>query len=169
MRYLQAGGRRLVALEPDPDAIRSICQRAGFACEIEESPRQIVLKVNPSDDGQPFLLFDASEPANLGWFSRCQFYVDGFTGAVLQTPLTVANVRERGQLKTNQLRVALSTELPAAFRLPGRQTVSEDVLYSLLYSFLTALRETGVGICGRGSVQPLAGVPRRLDNRPRNR
>ena len=43
----------------------------------------------------PLLLFDAADPANLGWFSRCQFYVDGASGAVLQTPIQLANQRDR--------------------------------------------------------------------------
>jgi hypothetical protein len=85
---------------------------------------------------------------------------------VLQTPLTVANCfDEDGKPAAGRMRVALSTELPAGFRLPGRQNLSEQVVYALLYNLLTALRENGVAVCGNGSVQPLAGAPRRLDNR----
>ncbi|MBI5280891.1 MAG: hypothetical protein HY858_04350 [Candidatus Solibacter usitatus] len=51
-------------------------------------------------------------------------------------------------------------ELPSHFRLPGRQAVSEKLLYGVLFGFLTALLNTGVGICGKGVVRPLAG---RLD------
>jgi hypothetical protein len=43
------------------------------------------------------------------------------------------------------------------FRLPGRQPVSEKVLYGVLFSFLGALLNTGAGICGPGIVKPLAG------------
>ncbi|MCB1021979.1 MAG: hypothetical protein KDC27_18745, partial [Acidobacteria bacterium] len=104
--------------------------------------------------------------SNLGWFSRCQFYVDGLTGAVLQTPLTVANcIEDDGRPALDRIRIALSTELPAGFRLPGRQNVSEQVVYALLYNLLTALRENGVAVCGNGSVRPLAGAPKRLDSR----
>ncbi len=165
MRYLQAGGRQLVALEPDHDVIRNLVQQAGFGCAIEETSRQLILEVTPSAEGDSLLLFDAAQPSNLGWFSRCQFYVDGLTGAVLQTPLTVANCIENGKPVANRLRVALSTELPAGFRLPGRQNLSEQVVYALLYNLLTALRENGVAVCGKGSVQPLAGAPRRMDSR----
>ncbi|MCB1020801.1 MAG: hypothetical protein KDC27_12790, partial [Acidobacteria bacterium] len=94
MRYLQAGSRQLVALEPDHDVIRNLVQQAGFECSIEENARQLVLEVKPAAEGDSLLLFDAAQPSNLGWFSRCQFYVDGLTGAVLQTPLTVANCIE---------------------------------------------------------------------------
>ena len=76
---------------------------------------------------------------------------------MLQTPLTVANVREDGKLRKDRLRVSLSTELPAGFRLPGRQNLSEQVVYALLYNLLNALRENGVAICGGGSIEPLAG------------
>ena len=83
MRYLEAGGQRFVALEPDHEAIRSAAEQAGFNCKINEQPRQLLLEVSPSEVDEQLLLFDASEPSNLGWFSRCQFYVDGLTGAVL--------------------------------------------------------------------------------------
>ena len=158
MRYLQAAGQKLVALEPDHDVVRNLVEQAGFECRIDEEPRQLVLEVTPAEGDDALLLFDAAEPSNLGWFSRCQFYVDGLTGTVLQTPMTLANVRdEKGKLAKNRLRVGLSIELPAGFRLPGRQNVSEQVVYALLYNLLNALRENGVAICGKGSIEPLAG------------
>ena len=55
------------------------------------------------------------------------------------------------------IRLQVIKELPAGFRLPGRQQVSEQLLYSVLASFLTALMQTGVAICGGGVVKPLAG------------
>ena len=165
MRFLQAGGQQLVALEPDHDVIRNLVEQAGFECSIEETSRQLILEVTPSAGGDSLLLFDAAQPSNLGWFSRCQFYVNGLTGAVLQTPLTVANCIDGGRPVSNRLRIGLSTELPAGFRLPGRQNLSEQVVYALLYNLLTALRENGVALCGKGGVRPLAGAPRRLDNR----
>ncbi len=161
MRYLQAAGQKLVALEPDHDVVRNLVEQAGFECRIEEERRQLVLEVSPANEGDTLLLFDAAEPSNLGWFSRCQFYVDGLTGGVLQTPLTLANVRKDGELVLNRLRVGLSTELPAGFRLPGKQNVSEQVVYALLFNLLNALRENGVAICGEGSILPLAGASSR--------
>ncbi len=161
MRFLQAGDRRLVALEPDHDVIRNLVDQAGFECEIEESQRRLVVEVWPSDE-QQLLLFDAADPSNLGWFSRCQFYVDGLSGVVLQTPLTVANCFEGRRVRPDRLRIGLSTELPAGFRLPGKQNLSEQVVYALLYNLLNALGETGVAVCGKGSIQPLAGAPRRV-------
>ena len=35
------------------------------------------------------LQFDVADPGHLGWFSRCQFYVDGRTGSVLEEPISV--------------------------------------------------------------------------------
>jgi len=161
MRYLQAAGQKLVALEPDHDVIRNLVEQAGFECVIDEDRRQLILEVTPEHEGERLLLFDASAKENLGWFSRCQFYVDGLTGAVLQTPITISNCRREGKLVKNALKVALSTELPAGFRLPGRQNLSEQVVYALLYNLLNALRENGVAVCGAGSIVPLAGAGKR--------
>ncbi|MGH8336517.1 MAG: hypothetical protein ACRETL_06820, partial [Gammaproteobacteria bacterium] len=94
----------------------------------------------------------------LGWFSRCQFYVDGGSGAVLQTPISVANQRDRGgHLLPHSVRLQISKELPASFRLPGKQAVTEQVVYNVLYNLLNALLNTGVGVCGGSVVKPLAG------------
>jgi hypothetical protein len=104
------------------------------------------------------LLFDAADPANLGWFSRCQFYVDGRTGAVMQTPMSLANKRDRsGRAYPQAVRLSISKELPVTFRLPGKQSLTEQVLYSLLFNFLSALAQTGVAVCGAGAIRPLAG------------
>jgi hypothetical protein len=51
----------------------------------------------------------------------------------------------------------ISKELPANFRLPGKQPLTEQVFYALLLTFLNALTQTGVAVCGAGAVEPLAG------------
>ena len=102
------------------------------------------------------LLFDASDPANIGWFSRCQFYVDGLSGSVLQTPLILANCRDDQGRLLPMLRISVSKELPASFRLPGRRPVNEQIVYALFHNFLSALKDGGVAICGKGAVSPLA-------------
>jgi len=157
MKFLQAGDRRLIALEPEQDLIRKVAGKAGFDCTLEDGERHLVLELRPNSGDDPLLLFDGSDVANLGWFSRCQFYVDALTGNVLQTPFTVANCRDRKGRLLSRLRLSVAKELPAHFRLPGSQTVSEEVVYSLLYHFLNALRSSGVAICGKGGVAPLAG------------
>ena len=112
------------------------------------------------------MLFDAADPGNLGWFSRCQFYVDGSTGAVLQTPLSVANLRDRtGRTVPNALRLQIRKELPASFRLPGKQAVTEQMVYAVVYNFLNALLNTGVGVCGGSVVKPLAGRTEHVGSR----
>ena len=40
---------------------------------------------------------------------------------------------------------------------PGRQPLTEQVFYHLLFNFLAALTQTGVAVCGAGAVEPLAG------------
>jgi hypothetical protein len=157
MRLVQAGKEQLIALEPDRDVIRNVVRQAGFDCSIQEDQRHLILEVKATSPKAPLLLFDAAEPANLGWFSRCQFYVDGFSGAVLQTPLALANCFDNEGRPLPKLRIALLKELPADFRLPGRQSVNEQVVYALLFNLLAALKESGVGICGKGVVEPLAG------------
>lgn len=157
MRILQAGDRQLLGLEPEQEILQNLVAQAGFDCELQESDRQVVLEVKPTAPSDPILLFDAGHAANLGWFSRCQFYVDGFSGVVLQTPLTIANCRDAEGRPLHRVRIALSKELPTSFRVPGHEQVSEQIVYTVLYNLLVALRETGVAICGGSAVEPLAG------------
>jgi hypothetical protein len=116
------------------------------------------LHLSAVDRQAPLLLFDAADPGNLGWFSRCQFYVDGKTGAVLQTPMSLANQKDRsGRTLPGSVRLQITKELPASFRLPGKQAVTEQMVYAVLYNLLNALLNTGVGVCGGSIVKPLAG------------
>ncbi|MBV8905802.1 MAG: hypothetical protein JOZ22_19385 [Acidobacteriia bacterium] len=155
MQVLQAGNHKLLFLEVQPEMIANIARKAGFEAKTKDGQRHIQLDL--SAPGR-LLLFDAADPGNLGWFSRCQFYVDGRSGAVMQTPITLANKRDRvGRPHLNSVRLSIAKELPATFRLPGKQTLTEQVFYSLLLEFLNALMERGVAVCGAGVVQPLAG------------
>ena len=95
MQVLQAGQHKLLLLELDPEFIGNIVKQAGFEYTLSETERTVTLDLNAPDRQGPLLLFDAADPGNLGWFSRCQFYVDGTTGLVLQTPIMVANQRDR--------------------------------------------------------------------------
>ena len=51
----------------------------------------------------------------------------------------------------------IAKELPSSFHLPGKQAITEQVVYALLYNVLSALTKTGVAVCGGPVVQPLAG------------
>ena len=158
MQVLQAGPHKLIYLELQPEMVSNIAKQAGFDTRIKDNPRTLQLDLNAPNREAPLLLFDAADPANLGWFSRCQFYVDGRTGAVMQTPMSLANKRDRsGHAQLRSVRISISKELPSTFRLPGKQAITEQVFYSLLFNFLTALASTGVAVCGAGSVRPLAG------------
>src|ERR1700682_454863 len=95
MQVLQAGPHKLLLLELDREFIENIARQAGFEFRFEEESRRVLLDLNAETRQAPLLLFDAADPANLGWFSRCQFYVDGTSGAVLQTPIQLANQRDR--------------------------------------------------------------------------
>jgi hypothetical protein len=44
-----------------------------------------------------------------------------------------------------------------SFRLPNKAPVTEQTIYAVLYNFLNALLNTGVGVCGGSVVKPLAG------------
>jgi len=148
----------MVQLELDAGILRQGAEETGFACVVEDGGRSVVLELSCLDREGPLLLFDAADPANTGWFARCQFYVDARTGAVLQTPFVVANRADvSGRPHPRAIRLQVSKELPAHFRLPGRQPLSEKVLYGVLFNFLNALQKTGVGVCGQGAVKPLAG------------
>lgn len=158
MQVVQAGSHKLILLELEPELIASIAKQAGFECKIEEGARVLALELRATGREAPLLVFDAADPANLGWFSRCQFYIDGQTGAVLQTPLSVANIKDRtGRVLADSLRIQLSKELPMNFRLPGKNPVTEQMIYAVLMGFLNALVSTGVGVCGGPVVAPLAG------------
>ena len=158
MQVLQAGQHKLIYLELQPEMVASIARQAGFEIRAKDGQRTIQLDLTAPGRQAPLLLFDAADPANLGWFSRCQFYVDGRTGSVMQTPIILANKLDRGgHAHRTSVRLAISKELPASFRLPGKQPLTEPVFYHLLSNFLTALTRTGVAVCGGGVVQPLAG------------
>src|SRR5579863_3755386 len=137
MQVLQAGQHKLIYLELQPEMIASIARQAGFEIRTKDGQRNIQIDLNVPGRQAPLLLFDASDPANLGWFSRCQFYVDGRSGAVMQTPIMLANKRDRaGHASRNAVRLVISKELPANFRLPGKQALNEQVFYMLLQTFL---------------------------------
>lgn len=158
MQVLQAGPHKLILLEIDADAVTEVAEQAGFETRTRDSAGNIVLDITATQRESPLLLFDAADPANLGWFSRCQFYVDGRTGGVMQTPISIANKRDRsGRSQSNGLKIRIAKELPASFRLPGRQPLTEQVLYAMLGNLLAALMKTGVAVCGGSAVQPLAG------------
>ena len=158
MQLLQAGHHKFIYLELQPEMVASIARQAGFETKAKDSARTIHLDLTAPVNQGPLLLFDAADPANLGWFSRCQFYVDGRTGSVMQTPMTLGNKRDRGgKAHPNAVRLIISKELPATFRLPGNQPLTEQVFYHLFLSFLNALTKNGVAVCGAGSIQPLAG------------
>jgi hypothetical protein len=166
MQVLQAGQHKLIYLELQPEVVTSVARQAGFETRAKDSARSMQLDLTNADGDGPLLLFDAADPANLGWFSRCQFYVDGRTGAVMQTPLILANKRDRGgKAHRNSVRLVISKELPWTFRLPGKQTLTEQVFYVLLQNFLQALVRTGVAVCGAGVVQPTAGRSETIGSR----
>jgi hypothetical protein len=158
MQVLQAGDRSLIFLELDADLIARVAEQSGFSCEIDNGARALVADLTAEDREAPLLLFDAADPSNLGWFSRCQFYVDGNSGAILQTPFVLANVMDgNGRPSPRAVRLQVIKELPSGFKLPGRQQVSEQLVYSALAGVLGALTQTGMAICGGSVVKPLTG------------
>ena len=158
MQVLQAGHYKLIYLELQIEMVTAVAKQAGFDVKVKDNQRSLQLDLSAPGREGPLLLFDAADSANLGWFSRCQFYVDGRSGCVMQTPITLANKRDRaGKVQPAAVRLLISKELPATFRLPGKQPLTEPVFYNLLSNFLTALTRTGVAVCGTGAIQPLAG------------
>src|ERR1051326_6098886 len=158
MQVLQAGPHKLIYLELQTEMVASLARQAGFDAKARDGARAIQLDLTAPSRQAPLLLFDAADPGNLGWFSRCQFYVDGSTGAVLQTPIAIANLRDRsGRILPNSIKLQIAKELPASFRLPGKQAVSERMVYTVLFNLLNALMSSGVGVCGGTVVKPLAG------------
>ena len=166
MQVLQAGRHKLLLLELETEYLENIARQAGFEFKLENEDRRAVLELSAEGRQAPLLLFDAADPGNLGWFSRCQFYVDGASGVVLQTPILVANQRDRaGRALPHAIRIQINKELPPSFRLPNKAPVTEQTIYSVLYNFLNALLNTGVGVCGGTVVKPLAGRTEPAGNR----
>ncbi len=166
MQVLEAGFNKYLLLELDAEFVGNIAKQAGFVFKIKDQPRVMSLELSASDREAPLLLFDAADPGNLGWFSRCQFYVDGQSGTVLQTPLSLANHRDKaGRTSPHAVRVQISKELPGTFRMPGKQLVTEQVVYAVLFNLLSALMNTGVGVCGGPIVRPLAGRTENVGSR----
>src|ERR1700683_1990642 len=95
MQVLLAGDYKFLLLELDPDFVANIAKQAGFEYKIEDTKRSLCLDLLAADRQAPLLLFDAADPGNLGWFSRCQFYVDGQSGCVLTPPISLANRKDR--------------------------------------------------------------------------
>jgi len=158
MQVLQAGRHKFLLLELEPESIENVARQAGFAFKLADDARRVVLDLSAEDRQSPLLLFDATDAGNLKWFSQCHFYVDGTSGAVLQTPITLANLRDRtGRALPNAVRVQINKELPPSFRLPNRAPITEQTVYSVLSNFLLDLLNTGVGVCGGSVVKPLAG------------
>jgi hypothetical protein len=158
MQVLQAGTHKLIYLELQPEMVTSIAKQAGFETRSKDGPRVLQVDLTARDRQSPLLLFDAADPGNLGWFSRCQFYIEGRTGVVMQTPISLANRHDRsGKVQRHAVRISIAKELPATFRLPGKQPLNEQVFYHLLFNFLNALTQTGVALCGGGVVVSLAG------------
>jgi hypothetical protein len=158
MQVLQARGEKYILLEFDEAMVENAIRSAGYSVNITEEPRALIVDVLAEDRQAPLLLFDAADENNAGWFSRCQFYVDGGSGAVLQTPLAIANIRDmQGKVLPNALRIHILKELPVRYRLPGRQPITEQVVCGLLHNLLLALTKIGVGICGGRSIVALTG------------
>lgn len=158
MQVLEAGPDKYLLLEIDPEFVGNIAKQAGFEYKIDDRGRVMSIELKAQDRQAPLLLFDAADPGNLGWFSRCQFYVDGKNGSILQTPLSLANTKDRqGRAMPHSVKLQITKELPGTFRMPGRQPISEQVVYAVLFNLLNALLNTGVGVCGGPTVKPLAG------------
>src|SRR5947209_2798514 len=167
MQVLDAGPNKYLLLELDPEFVGNIARQAGFEFKLDNQQRVLSMDLSAAERQAPLLLFDAADPGNLGWFSRCQFYVDGSSGTVLQTPLSIANQRDRaGRALPHAIRLQIAKELPGTFRMPGRQPVTEQVIYAVLFNLLNALLNTGVGVCGGPAVKPLAGRTENIG--PRN-
>src|SRR5438552_16669844 len=126
MQVLQAGDHKFLLLELDAEFVGNIAKQAGFEFKLEEGRRILSLDLIAAERQAPLLLFDAADPRNLGWFSRCQCYVDGRTGGVLQTPISLANLRARsGRSLPNSVRLQIAKELPVTFRLRGKQPATD--------------------------------------------
>jgi hypothetical protein len=112
-----------------PAFVANIAKQAGFEYRIEENVRSMSLEFLAPDREVPLLLFDAADPGNSCWYTRCRFYADG---------RTLPNAR----------RLQVFKELPTSFQLRGKQLLTEQLVYVVLYNLLNALMNPDVGVCG---------------------
>ena len=68
MQLIQAGKHQLVSLEFDPETLRQSAQETGFEIGIDDQSRVTNVTLRARERDTPLLLFDASDPANTGWF-----------------------------------------------------------------------------------------------------
>jgi len=123
MQVLQAGEHKLILLELDAELINTAARQAGFDVRVKDSPRGIVMDLTAVGRAGPLLLFDAADPGNLGWFSRCQFYIDGRTGLVMQTPISLANKKDRsGKNQSNAVRIRILQGTPRVLPIAPKAT-----------------------------------------------
>jgi hypothetical protein len=69
LQVLQAGRHKLILLELELELLTNLAKQAGFDSKIEDSARSLLLDLTATGRQSPLLLFDAADPANLGWFS----------------------------------------------------------------------------------------------------
>ncbi len=114
MQVLEAGSNKYLLLELDPESIGNIARQAGFEFQDRRPAARVVARlVGDRPAGAACCCSMPRIPGNLGWFSRCQFYVDGKSGSVLQTPLSLANQRDRtGRTLPHAVRLQIAKELP---------------------------------------------------------
>jgi len=155
-----SGQHKLLLLELDLDLVTTIAKQAGFEVKSEDTARSLVLDLNATGRQAPLLLFDAADQAKPRLFSRCQYYVEGRTGVIMQTPITLAisatatDARFPTQSPENRKRIALQF---SAARKAGHH---EQIIYALLQSVLGALTKTGIAVCGGPVVQLWPDVPK---------
>src|SRR5260370_30709150 len=134
MKVRDVGSNKYLLLELYPEFIGNIARQAGFQFKIDDQRRVLSIELAATDRQAPLLLFDAADPGNLGWFSRCQFYVHGTSGAVLQTPLSLANQRDKaGRAMPHAVRLQIAQQLPGSFRIPRRHPVHAQGIYAVPY------------------------------------
>ena len=111
-------------------------------------------------------LIDAAERVRAGDFSArveardevAGDELDSLSRAFNRMTIQLANQRDRsGRALPYSVRLQINKELPASFRLPNKAAVTEQTVYSVLFNFMNALLNTGVGVCGGPVVQALAG------------
>ena len=95
-RYSRRGQHKFIYLELQPEMVASIARQAGFETKAKDSPRTIHLDLSAPARQGPLLLFDAADPAIWAGSRAASFMWTGARAAVMQTPMTLANKRDRG-------------------------------------------------------------------------
>ena len=154
MQVLQAGPHKLLLLETDREFMsEKVARQAGFEFRYEEESRRVLLDLNAETPPKPPCCcstppipptsagFRAASSMWMALAARCcethpSSSPTSATAAAVRCPTTI------------RLQIQQGAAGESFRRSPTRRPSPSETVYSVLFNFLNALLNTGVGVCG---------------------